>query len=144
MSKFDFKKILSTKDATKDFDKKDISSGKGMAILSYIIPPVPYFVEKDNKYVRFHARQGMDLLVIYIVWYIISNFLSNSIQVATSCGTVFGLELGNTCKITPWWVTFPIMLISLLIGLIALFGLISAIQDKAKELPLINKIKMFK
>ena len=39
------KKIMDTKDTTKNFTKKDIEDNKGMAILSYILPPIPYFVE---------------------------------------------------------------------------------------------------
>ena len=43
-------------------NKKDNESKKSMAILSYIIPLIPYFVEKKDKFVRFHAVQGMNCI----------------------------------------------------------------------------------
>ena len=60
----DFKAMFTDlKDTTNEYDKKEIENGKVMAILAYlgILCLIPYFAEKDNKYVRFHAIQGLNL-----------------------------------------------------------------------------------
>jgi uncharacterized membrane protein len=139
-----FEKIMDTEDKSKDFNKKEMISGKGMAILSYIIPFIPYFAEKENKYVRYHARQGMDLLLIAIIYSIVYNILTSLIKVRTSCGSWFGYNLGNYCKTTPWWITLPLGLVGLCISIIAIIGIINAAKGKAKELPVVNKFKVFK
>ncbi len=137
-------KILDTEDNSDKFDKKDIENGKGMAILSYILPFIPYFVEKENKYVKYHARQGMDLLLVSIIYTIIYNILTSVIKVNGSCGSLFGYNLGNYCRITPWWISWPLGIIYLSISIIAIIGIINAVKGKAKELPILNKFKVFK
>lgn len=74
------------KDDTKSFSEKEISDGKGMAILSYILPFIPFFAEKNNKYVRYHAKQGMNLLIIAIAYSIIYSILTSVIKVNGNCG----------------------------------------------------------
>ncbi len=137
-------KIMDTNDETNNFDKKEIEEGKGMAIISYILAFIPYFTEKKNKYVKFHARQGMDLLVIWITYSILYNILISVIKVNSSCGMWFGYNLGYYCRVTPWWITIPLNIIGLIIVIISLMGLINAIMGKAKELLIINRMKIFK
>lgn len=134
-------KPKNTKDV-KTFSKKEIESGKRMAILSYILPFIPYFVEKENKYVKYHARQGMDLLVVGIGFSIISTILRNVIKVQKNCGAWFGIPI--PCKVTPWWVSYPLGLISLGLFALAIMGLVNAINGKAKPLPLFENFKIFK
>lgn len=131
-------------DSTNKFTKKDIEDGKTMAILSYIIPLIPFFTEKNNKYVVYHAKQGMNLFVISIAYAIINSILTSVIKVKGSCGTFWGYDLGNYCKVTPWWVTLPLTIVGIAIGVLAIIGLINAINGKAKEIPLVNKVKIFK
>ena len=139
------KKIVNdVKDDSKSFDKKDIENGKGMAILSYIIPPIPYFAEKNNKYVKYHSAQGMNLLIIAIAYSIVYGILTSIIKVNGNCGTWLGYNLGNYCKITPWWVTLPLSLIGICITILCIMGIINVCNGKAKELPIVNKIKIFK
>lgn len=138
------KKVMDTDDQSKNFNNQEKDSGKGMAVLAYIIPPIPYFIEKENNYVKFHARQGMDLLIVWILYIIIYNILTSLIRVNTSCGSIFGYDLGQHCKTTPWWVTGPLGLIGLSIFIIFLMGIIYAATGKAKDLPFINKFKLFK
>ena len=60
------------KETTEQYDKQDIEKGKLMSILSYfgILCLISYFTEKDNKYVRFHAIQGLNLFLISVIYYI--------------------------------------------------------------------------
>lgn len=139
-----FEKIMNTEDKSKEFEEKDIVSGKGMAVLAYILPPIPYFVEKANKFVKYHARQGMDLFVIAIIYSVLYNVLSSLIKVNSSCGTWFGVDLGNYCRVTPWWVVLPLSVVGICLSIIGIIGIVNALSGKAKELPVVNKFKIFK
>ncbi len=50
MAKNEEKSFMDVKDETNNFDKKDIESGKGMAVLSYIgiLSLIPYLTEKKK------------------------------------------------------------------------------------------------
>lgn len=127
---------------------KEIESGKLMGILSYIFPPVPFIVEKNNKFVIYHAKRGMNLLVLSIAYGIIYGVLTSLIKVR-SCGSLGALsELADafgTCpKITPWWVTLPLSLVGLGLTALCVIGIINVCNGKTKELPIVDKIKIFK
>lgn len=136
------------KDETKDFTKKDIEDGKGMGILSYIFPFIPFIVEKKNKFVKYHANQGMNLLVIAVGYSIIYSILTSVIKVKSNCGYGYwgdlAASLGTYCKVTPWWVTWPLGIIGLGITALCIIGIINVCKGKAKELPIVNKLKVFK
>lgn len=136
--------VNNVKDDSKSFDKKDIESGKGMAILAYILPFIPYFAEKNNKYVRYHAVQGMNILIIAIGYSILYNILTSIIKVNGSCGNLWGYNLGSYCKVTPWWITLPLSIIGLCITILCIIGIINVCNGKAKELPIVNKFKIIK
>ena len=121
----DFKDV---KDSTKSFDEKDIENGKGMAILSYIgiLALIPYFAEKDNKYVIYHAKQGMNLFLL---------------EIAAS------VALGLISSIL--WILFLfIWLLSAVVGIaslvLSILGIVNVLNGKAKELPIINKFQIIK
>lgn len=150
MAKKEEKSFMDVKDETKNFDKKDIESGKGMSILSYlgILALIPYLTEKNNSYVRYHAVQGLNLFIIEIIYSVVYGILTSVIKVNGSCGYGYYGNLANafgvTCKVTPWWVTVPLGLIGLVFTVLAIVGIVNACQGKAKELPVVNQIKIIK
>lgn len=133
--------ILDTKNSTKSFTKKDIENNKKLAVLSYlsILALIPYFAHQDSKYVKFHAKQGMNLLLVWIIYYIFYRLVS-SFKINSNC--IFQ-GIVNYCQVTPWWISFPLNLLGIAIFALALIGIINVIQGKAKELPLIGNIKLF-
>jgi len=113
-----------------NFEKKDIESGKAMAILSYILPFIPFFAEKNNKWVRFHAVQGMNLLIIVIAINIIFSILYRIIwSISWRLWGIIGLISSA---------------INIGITVLCVIGIVNVCQEKANELPLINKIKIIK
>lgn len=60
------------------FSKKDVESGKAMGILSYIGPLalIPYLVEKNNRFVMFHAKEGMNLFILGVIGYAVVSILA--------------------------------------------------------------------
>ena len=117
------------KDETDSFDKKDIESGKVMAILSYlgILVLIPYFAEKNNKYVAYHAKQGLNLFIIEII-------ASFAFSIFTA---IFGLLLFFVVGI----LGAALSLASLALTII---GIVNVCNGKARELPVINKFKIIK
>ena len=119
------------KDYSKDYDQKEMESGKLMGVLSYLgfLCLIPYFAEKNNNYVRFHAIQGFNLFLLSIIYSIALSILSVILIFIPIIGPILIMLLG---------------LVSY--GFIALYiwGIVNVCQDKAKELPIVNKIKLIK
>ena len=69
-------KVLDTDDHTKSYTKKDINDNRAMAILAYFGPLalLPYFGQKNSKYARFHAVNGMNLFVWEIAYWFLYSF----------------------------------------------------------------------
>ena len=119
------------KDYTNEYDRKDIESGKAMSILSYIglLCLIPYFAEKNNKYVRFHATQGLNICLLSVIYSIAFFILSIILAFIPIIG----------------WLLIMVLSVASY-GFLALYiwGIVNACNDKAKELPLVNKIKLIK
>lgn len=133
----DLNKITNTADTTAEFDQSDILQNKIMAILSYIcvcsIPLflIPLLAAKNSKFARFHTNQGLVLWIANIAVSIVMGIISFIIG-------LLGVELLSG-------------LVSLISGLISIFflvlmilGIVNAATGKAKELPIIGKIKLLK
>lgn len=122
------KEILNdVKDDSNKFSKKEIEDGKGLALLSYIgfLVLIPYLVEKKNKYVRFHALEGMNLFIYELILGGILTFVNIFIPLA------FLRSLFST-------------IVSLICLALSIIGIINVCNDQAKELPVINKMKIIK
>ena len=123
--------LNNTADTTAEFDANDITQNKAMGILAYFGPLcfIPMFAAKGSKFARFHANQGLILLIACVAYSIVSAIL-NSIILAISWRLYF--------------ITNIISLISLVFAVLAVIGIINAANGKAKELPVIGKIKILK
>ena len=93
----------------------DFSEINIMAALSYVGPLViiPFLTHKENPYVLFHIKQGLVLLALALVVHVSSFFL------------FFLLPF--------------IMLINLGLFILAIIGIINALQRKEKEVPIVGK-----
>ncbi len=128
MEQNDFNQQLSnlnnTPDSTGAFNPNDISNNKVMAILAYfgILVLVPLFAAKESPFARFHANQGLVLFVASIVCYIVAAVLSSISSWLGLIGTI----------------------LYIVIGVLAIIGIINAATGKAKQLPLIGGIQLIK
>ena len=109
------------------YSKEEMEKGKAMAILSYIIPLIPYFAEKENKWVRFHAIEGMNLLIVAVAVNIIISIL----------WSIVGWRLWSLMSTLS-------SVINIGITVLCVIGIVNVCQEKEKELPLISKIKIIK
>lgn len=60
--------LLNTPDVTASFDPADISANKAMGILSYLslLVLIPIFAAPKSRFARFHANQGLILLILEV------------------------------------------------------------------------------
>ena len=109
-------------DSTAEYDQADINSNKVMAILSYIgiLVLIPIFAAKNSKFARFHANQGLILLIVAILVNIVGRIFDK-------------IHLGFI-----GWV------LDVFVFVFAILGIINAAQGKAKELPFIGKYRLLK
>ena len=119
--------INDTADTSSEYTKEDQEKNKTMAILSYILPFIPYFAEKESKWVRYHSAQGMNLLILAIGVSILTSILYPLLG-----WRLWGLvsALSSIC--------------GLVIFVLAVMGIVNVVNGKAKELPILNKMKIFK
>ena len=110
--------LNNTKDTTDQFDKDDIEKNKAMGLLAYILFFIPLLAAKDSPFARYHANQG---LVLFL------------------CGLI-----SSVLWIIPilGWIIAPIL--SIVITVLAVIGIINALNGKAKDLPIIGKFKILK
>ncbi|MBR5055889.1 MAG: hypothetical protein IKX03_01705 [Bacteroidales bacterium] len=112
------KDAMDTPDTTEEYDPADINGNKVMAILCYlgILILIPLFAAKNSKFVKFHLNQGIIVFLMGLIVWLISKV--------------------NHGLIT--WILDLIVLVFVVIGII------NAAGGKAKELPLVGKIRIFK
>lgn len=134
------KKEIESEALEEEENIKTDSINKCVAILSYlgILSLIPYYNKEDNDFIKFHAKEGMNLLLVWLIYYILYNVL-NQIKIDTPC--IYGLI---TCKVTPWYITAFLIILGLFIGTIAIVGIINVLRNEKKHLPFITKIKVFK
>lgn len=130
--------LLNTEDYTENYSLEEIESGKTLSIVSYLIPIVPFILSKKNSYVHYHTVNGMNILFAYLIFLIIKRTLSYIF--GTPCDLISGIK----CMILPLSLRILFALINMLFSFIVLLGLLNVCNNKAKDLPLISKIKFFK
>ena len=123
--------LNNTADNTAQFDAQDIQNNKAMAILAYFGPLVliPLLAAKGSRFARYHTNQGLVLLIGWIAYSLVYGIL-RSIILAISWRLYFLVSI--------------IGLVGLVFLVLAVIGIINAANGRAKELPVIGKIKLLK
>ena len=135
--------IMDTPDTTDSYDTKDIKSNTILAILSYLglLAFIPYFASNDSKFVKYHATQGMNLLIVWVAYTILNSLLGlvKAREVVLNIGNMVA-----TRYVTPIWISLPMGLLGFILFALSITGIVYVCQGKAKELPLVGKIKIVK
>ena len=102
-----------------------------MAILSYlgILVLIPILAAKDSKFARYHANQGLILLVAEAIWVAATRLISFIVGLLN-----IGL-LSFLFGVVVW-------LLSLVPLVFVIFGIYNAAAGKARELPFIGKFRI--
>lgn len=102
-----------------EFELEDIQQNKTMAGLAYILFFLPLIATPDSKFAKFHANQGLILLILAVVGNIVLGMIP-----------IIG------------WVLIPPF--SLFILILGIMGLINGFGGKVKRLPLIGNFTIIK
>ncbi len=101
------------------YTSEDIEKNKVIAALAYLIFFLPLLAAQDSSYARYHANQGLLLFIL--------GFGGNTIL------TIIPI-LG--------WILIPFF--SLFVIILAVMGILNAVNGKAKDLPLIGQYRILK
>ncbi|MEG0570651.1 MAG: hypothetical protein RR497_03295 [Oscillospiraceae bacterium] len=106
------------------FDQQDVNSTKSLAWLSYLglFLLIPMLANKNSPFTKFHVNQGLVLLILMVIEF----FLSVIVKLIPIIGTVIGIAM-------------DLALLALMI-----YGIVNAVQGKAKRLPLIGNIELYR
>ena len=136
--------ILNTPDTTASYSQQDIDQNKIMGILSYfgILVLIPIFAAKESPFARFHANQGLVLLVTGILVGMATSLVGMLFGLATSLvGMLFGLI--HIDVLTVLW-NIVSWLIRVAMFALMILGIVNAASGKAKELPLVGNFRILK
>ena len=126
-----FTAAFNTGDTTAQYDPADVEKNKAMGVLAYLswLVLIPIFAAKDSKFARFHANQGLVLLIASAIFGVVRWILS---------------EILFAISWRLYFVTIIISLLGLVFLALAIIGIVNAATGKAKELPVIGKIRILK
>jgi uncharacterized membrane protein len=121
-----------TNDFSGEYRPEDIAQNKVMAVLSYfsILVLIPIFGAKNSPYARFHANQGLLLWIAGMAAGLVYNVLALLLQLILGQG-IFILQF-------LWFAICIAMMV------FSIMGIINAVKGRAKELPLIGKLRLLK
>jgi uncharacterized membrane protein len=112
--------ISCLKKGEKKMENKNTENNKWIAVLSYFIFFLPLIMDKDSEFGKYHANQGLNLLILTI-----------AVSILGSIIPFIGLFL-----ILPVGGIFCFVL--------AIMGILNAYKGLMKELPLIGKFRIIK
>ena len=126
-----FAAAFNTADTTAQYDPADVEKNKAMGVLAYLswLVLIPIFAAKDSKFARFHANQGLVLLIASAIFGVVRWILS---------------EILFAISWRLYFVTIIISLLGLAFLALAIIGIVNAATGKAKELPVIGQIRILK
>ena len=130
-----FQNINNTEDTTQEFDPADIQQNKTMAVLAYlgILVLVPLLGAKGSKFARFHANQGLVLLIAEIVLGLVQRIVSG-VLLSIFWGSGLMSALMSLIAVAVWAFSIVMMIL----------GIVNAANGRAKQLPLIGNITLLK
>lgn len=122
---------LTTPDTTAAFSPADIEQNKVMALLSYlsILVLIPLLGAKESPFARYHANQGLLLCIASLIY-----------------GAAYTV-LSTLLLAISWRLYFVVSLLGLagvVFLLLAILGILNALNGRAKELPLIGRFRILR
>lgn len=112
--------------------QQDVEQNKVMAVLAYfgILVLIPILAAKESKFARFHANQGLILLITGVAYSIFVQVIIKIVAfISYALAGIVGIALGLA------W---------LLLLVLAIIGIINAVKGEFKQLPLIGQFQILK
>lgn len=134
----------STSDFTNDFDPHDIQLNKNVSILAYIsiLFFVPLIAAPNSKFARFHANQGLLLLLTSVALSFFNKIISIFIGFTLSPFSTNPFKIFNTGLVGSTIIILFNLAVTAIILTLMIIGIVNAYNGKAKELPVIGKFRL--
>jgi len=123
----DFKELMNAPELTDTIDPEDARENRLMGVLAYLswLVLIPIFAAPNSKFARFHCNQGILLAIVELV-----------------CGVVLGL-LGKL-PLIGWIFSVVEAIIGIAVLVFVIRGIVDAINGRAREIPVVGGIRLFK
>ena len=110
--------------------QEDIDQNKILAVLAYlgVLVIVPLLAAKDSPFVRFHANQGLVLLIASVIWNIVVRIV----------------QLSISAILRTYLLAILLNIANVLILVFMIIGIINAVRGEEKELPVIGHYRILK
>lgn len=95
-------------------------TNKWICAVAYIIFFIPILVDSKNEGYKFHTNQGLNLFLLFIAISIVGSFV----------------------PVIGWFIILPLG--GIVSFMLCVIGIINAINEKCKELPVIGKYRLIK
>lgn len=123
--------LNNTADYSSEFDPRDAQDNKVYAVLAYIhiLVFVTIFAAPQSKFARYHANQGLILFIFEVIYSVIMVVVSNTVGRIPVAGPITVFICG---------------LVGLIWLILAICGIVNAVNGKAKDLPVIGNLHILK
>ena len=121
----DLNNLNATPDYTSSFDPADVQANKVMGVLAYLswLVLIPLFAARNSPFARFHCNQGIVLALAEVL-----------------AGVILGIA--RRLPLIGWVFRLVGILASVAWIVLAVIGILNALNGRAKELPLIGGINI--
>ena len=126
-----FSKYFAYRDTTASYNKTDVEQNRLVSVLAYlhILVLVPFFGMKESPFAQYHAKLGLNLLIWHLVAQVGGSIITSVLGWIPVIGTLLNLAFG---------------LLNLVLWAVAVFGIVSAAQGKARELIILEPLKFLR
>lgn len=131
--------FFDTADETSIQDASDVQENKIFALISYLgyLFFIPMIVKPYSRYLRFHGNQGLTLCLYLIAVTIVNTVITSIIGIAgySGMGALIAVTIINSIISFIFYGSF---------ALLAVIGIYNAVKGRARELPLIGRIRILR
>ncbi|CAH1195593.1 hypothetical protein PAECIP111893_00724 [Paenibacillus plantiphilus] len=99
-------------------EQSDIDNNKAVAVLAYLLFFIPLLAAKESKFARYHANQGLLLLLAVLIIHFV----------------------GAILPFIGWLIIIPIGVLGVLA--VAVIGVLHAVRGRMEPMPLIGNLKL--
>ena len=123
--------FIAYNDTTAQFKAQDIEANRYVSILAYlhILVIVPWFGVKESPFAQYHAKVGLNLLILHLIAEIAGSVLHSLIGWIPVVGWIVGVAFG---------------LLNAVLWGISIFGIVAAAQGKARALTIMDSFKLIR
>ena len=148
--------IMNTPDTTAQYDPADIELNNRLSLLSYlgILVLIPIFLVKKSRFAKFHANQGLLLLIanvcanlaVFLLRLLVNALKAGMVSLLLRVGIANAALTMSTVMGAVSGAVFTLLSLAVSAAVIALLviGVVNAVKGSAKELPLIGKFRLLR